>query len=71
MCLPQGSIYLNDFARVVSSDLEVVNGVLHFIDHVLLPPDVLHWESGAIPIPQVWLGKNPGLGGRLGSPLPT
>jgi hypothetical protein len=56
---------------VVSSDLEVVNGVLHFIDHVLLPPDVLHWESGAIPIPQVWLGKNPGLGGRLGSPLPT
>lgn len=71
MHLPQGSIYLNDFARVVSSDHEAVNGVLHFIDRVLLPPDVLHWEAGAIPIPLVWLRKNLGLGGSLGSPLPT
>ncbi|XP_034353974.1 stabilin-1 isoform X2 [Arvicanthis niloticus] len=47
----EGSIYLNDFARVVSSDHEAVNGVLHFIDRVLLPPDVLHWEAGAIPVP--------------------
>lgn len=71
MCLPQGSIYLNDFARIVSSDHEAVNGVLHFIDRVLLPPDVLHWEAGTIPVPRVWLGKNPGLGGRLGSLPPT
>ncbi|XP_066102033.1 stabilin-1 isoform X1 [Saccopteryx bilineata] len=46
----EGSIYLNDFARVVSSDHQAVNGILHFIDHVLLPPDVLHWEPDAAPI---------------------
>ncbi|XP_069874692.1 stabilin-1 [Dipodomys merriami] len=48
----EGSIYLNDFARVVSSDHEAVNGVLHFIDRVLLPPDVLHWEADATPTPR-------------------
>ncbi|ELV10375.1 Stabilin-1 [Tupaia chinensis] len=47
-----GNIYINDFARVVSSDQEAVNGVLHFIDRVLLPPDVLHWEPGTAPIPR-------------------
>ncbi|XP_012575895.1 PREDICTED: stabilin-1 [Condylura cristata] len=47
-----GSLYLNDFARVVSSDQEAVNGVLHFIDRVLLPPDALHWEPDAVPIPR-------------------
>ncbi|XP_047387387.1 stabilin-1 [Sciurus carolinensis] len=47
----EGSIYLNDFARVVSSDHEAVNGILHFIDRVLLPPDVLHWDPDASPIP--------------------
>lgn len=51
--LPQGSIYLNDFARVVSSDYEAMNGVLHFIDRVLLPPDVLHSEADTVPIPRV------------------
>nr|XP_020038120.1 stabilin-1 isoform X5 [Castor canadensis] len=48
----EGSIYLNDFARIVSSDHEAVNGVLHFIDRVLLPPDVLHWEADATPAPR-------------------
>lgn len=48
----EGSIYINDFARVVSSDQEAVNGVLHFIDRVLLPPDVLHWEPGATAAPR-------------------
>ncbi|XP_048211831.1 stabilin-1 isoform X1 [Perognathus longimembris pacificus] len=48
----EGSIYINDFARVVSSDHEAVNGVLHFIDHVLLPPDVLHQEADATPTPR-------------------
>lgn len=69
--LPQGSIYLNDFARVVRSDYEAVNGVLHFIDRVLLPPDVLHWEADTVPVPRVRLGKSLGLGGRLGSSLPA
>ncbi|XP_053455327.1 stabilin-1 [Nycticebus coucang] len=46
----EGSIYLNDFARVVSSDHEAVNGVLHFIDRVLLPPEALHWEPDAAPM---------------------
>lgn len=50
---PQGNIYINDFARLVSSDHEAVNGVLHFIDRVLLPPEALHWEPDAAPIPQV------------------
>ncbi|XP_053785729.1 stabilin-1 isoform X2 [Desmodus rotundus] len=48
----EGSIYLNDFARVVSSDHQAVNGILHFIDRVLLPPDVLHWEPDAARIPR-------------------
>uniref|UniRef100_A0A8C5JVW3 Stabilin 1 n=1 Tax=Jaculus jaculus TaxID=51337 RepID=A0A8C5JVW3_JACJA len=48
----EGSIYLNDFARVVSSDHEAVNGVLHFIDQVLLPPDVLHWEADTTLVPR-------------------
>ncbi|KAM9680709.1 stabilin-1 isoform 1-T1 [Dama dama] len=48
----EGSIYINDFARVVSSDQEAVNGVLHFIDRVLLPPEVLHWEADAAPAPR-------------------
>lgn len=50
---PQGSIYINDYARVVSSDQQAVNGILHFIDRVLLPPDALHWEPDAAPIPRV------------------
>uniref|UniRef100_A0A8C8YVP0 Stabilin-1 n=1 Tax=Prolemur simus TaxID=1328070 RepID=A0A8C8YVP0_PROSS len=50
--LSQGSLYINDFARVVSSDHEAVNGVLHFIDRVLLPPDALHWEPDAAPVPR-------------------
>ncbi|KAF5922749.1 hypothetical protein HPG69_008123 [Diceros bicornis minor] len=49
----EGSIYLNDYARVLSSDQQAVNGVLHFIDRVLLPPDALHWEPDAAPIPRV------------------
>ncbi|XP_059735491.1 stabilin-1 isoform X1 [Bos taurus] len=48
----EGNIYINDFARVVSSDQEAVNGVLHFIDRVLLPPEVLHWEADAAPAPR-------------------
>ncbi|XP_036187884.1 stabilin-1 isoform X6 [Myotis myotis] len=46
----EGNIYINDFARVVSSDHQAVNGILHFIDRVLLPPDVLHWEPEDAPI---------------------
>ncbi|XP_054564129.1 stabilin-1 [Eptesicus fuscus] len=45
----EGNIYINDFARVVSSD-QAVDGVLHFIDRVLLPPDVLHWEPEEAPV---------------------
>ncbi|XP_058534492.1 stabilin-1 [Ochotona princeps] len=47
----EGIIYLNDFARVVSSDNQAVNGVLHFIDRVLLPPEVLHWKPDTAPVP--------------------
>lgn len=48
----EGSLYVNDFARVVSSDHQAVNGILHFIDRVLLPPEALHWEPGTTPDPQ-------------------
>ncbi|XP_006876089.1 PREDICTED: stabilin-1 [Chrysochloris asiatica] len=48
----EGSIYINDFARIVSSDHEAVNGILHFIDRVLLPPDALHWEPNVVPTPK-------------------
>lgn len=58
--IPQGIIYLNDFARVVSSDNQAVNGVLHFIDRVLLPPEVLHWKPDTAPVPLVWPGCGPG-----------
>lgn len=72
---PQGSIYLNDFARVVSSDHQAVNGILHFIDRVLLPPEALHWEPDAAPIPRVCPGHEPGSweagGWGLGPSLPT
>lgn len=70
---PQGSIYINDFARVVSSDQEAVNGVLHFIDRVLLPPEVLHWEADAAPAPRVGPGCGPGTLPPLPPlpPLPT
>ncbi|KAI4532354.1 hypothetical protein MG293_017619 [Ovis ammon polii] len=57
---PQGNIYINDFARVVSSDQEAVNGVLHFIDRVLLPPEALHWEADAAPAPRVGPSCGPG-----------
>ncbi|XP_006892358.1 PREDICTED: stabilin-1 [Elephantulus edwardii] len=46
----EGDIYINDYARIVSSDHEAMNGILHFIDRVLLPPDVLHAEPTAAPI---------------------
>lgn len=57
---PQGNIYINDFARLVSSDQEAVNGVLHFIDRILLPPEVLHWEADAAPAPRVGPDCGPG-----------
>ncbi|KAB1264264.1 Stabilin-1 [Camelus dromedarius] len=48
----EGSVYINDFARVVSSDHEAVNGVLHFLDRILLPPEALHWEPDMAPTPR-------------------
>ncbi|XP_049633421.1 stabilin-1 [Suncus etruscus] len=48
----EGSIYINEYARVVNSDQEAVNGVLHFIDRVLLPPEALHWEPRTAPTPR-------------------
>jgi uncharacterized surface protein with fasciclin (FAS1) repeats len=35
-----GTIYVND-ARVVDANIEAVNGVIHAIDQVLIPPDVV------------------------------
>jgi uncharacterized surface protein with fasciclin (FAS1) repeats len=33
-----GSVYLNDTVKVVTTDIEASNGVIHVIDGVLLPP---------------------------------
>jgi uncharacterized surface protein with fasciclin (FAS1) repeats len=35
-----GNLYVND-VRVVDADMEAENGVIHAIDEVLIPPDVL------------------------------
>ena len=35
-----GSVYLNDNVRVVITDIQAKNGVIHVIDTVLLPPSV-------------------------------
>lgn len=36
-----GTVTVNDTAQVVAADIEVGNGVIHAIDSVLLPPDVV------------------------------
>jgi len=33
-----GSVYLNDTVKVVTTDIEASNGIIHVIDAVLLPP---------------------------------
>ncbi len=33
-----GKVYLNDDAQVVATDIAATNGVIHVIDHVILPP---------------------------------
>jgi len=39
--LSQNSIYLNDEAKVVMSDIVGVNGVIHFINKILIPSDLV------------------------------
>jgi len=34
-----GTVYLNDTVKVVTTDVEAANGVIHIIDGVLLPPE--------------------------------
>ncbi|XP_074138792.1 LOW QUALITY PROTEIN: stabilin-1 [Sminthopsis crassicaudata] len=41
----EGSIYINEYAQVVTEDQLGVNGVLHFIDKLLLPPELVHWTN--------------------------
>ncbi|XP_074054250.1 stabilin-1 isoform X2 [Macrotis lagotis] len=41
----EGSIFINEYAQVVTEDQIGVNGVLHFIDKLLLPPEVVHWTN--------------------------
>jgi uncharacterized surface protein with fasciclin (FAS1) repeats len=35
-----GTVYLNDSAKVVTADVMASNGVIHIIDAVLLPPEM-------------------------------
>ena len=36
-----GVLYLNDSAKVVKTDIECSNGVIHVIDTIMLPPDMV------------------------------
>jgi len=38
IALKDGSVYLNDSAKVVTTDVMASNGVIHVIDSVILPP---------------------------------
>lgn len=50
--LSQNSIYLNDEAKVVTSDIVSVNGVIHFINKILIPSDLVSRNISS-PISQV------------------
>ncbi|XP_063796703.1 stabilin-1 isoform X2 [Pseudophryne corroboree] len=41
-------VYLNDFARIIKSDEIASNGVVHFIDKVLIPEDPTNTSENAI-----------------------
>uniref|UniRef100_A0A8B9GLU5 Stabilin 1 n=1 Tax=Amazona collaria TaxID=241587 RepID=A0A8B9GLU5_9PSIT len=43
----ENSIYLNEEAKVVVSDIVGMNGVIHFINKILIPSDLATW--GALP----------------------
>jgi len=36
-------VTLNNYAKVTQADISVTNGVVHVIDHVLIPPRVRFW----------------------------
>jgi uncharacterized surface protein with fasciclin (FAS1) repeats len=38
IAVKDGTVYLNDSAKVVTTDVEAKNGVIHVIDAVILPP---------------------------------
>ena len=38
IAVKDGTVYLNDSAKVVTTDIEASNGVIHVIDAVILPP---------------------------------
>ncbi len=38
IAVKDGTVYLNDSAKVVTTDVEASNGVIHVIDAVILPP---------------------------------
>ena len=38
IAVKDGTVYLNDAAKVVTTDIEASNGIIHVIDQVILPP---------------------------------
>ena len=38
VAVKDGTVYLNETAKVTATDVVASNGVIHVIDHVLLPP---------------------------------
>ena len=47
-CVAEGVTYVND-ARVVAADVAATNGVMHVIDHVLVPAKYLQ-EATSRPV---------------------
>uniref|UniRef100_A0A6I8N7Y5 Stabilin 1 n=1 Tax=Ornithorhynchus anatinus TaxID=9258 RepID=A0A6I8N7Y5_ORNAN len=45
----EGTLFINEFAKIITSDQVGVNGVFHFIDEVLLPPEVVNWNNETEP----------------------
>ncbi|XP_075039184.1 stabilin-1 isoform X2 [Mixophyes fleayi] len=48
-----GEVFLNDFARITKSDIIAKNGVIHFIDNVLIPEAPTNTSLQALNISQV------------------
>jgi len=40
IAVTDGKVVLDDMAQVTATDIKATNGVIHVIDHVLLPPDL-------------------------------
>ena len=43
LCTDSSGVTINNYAKVTQADLSTTNGVVHVIDHVLIPVRVQIW----------------------------